>query len=129
VIGDATGEGVGKVWYTIPQETVAVSNTKDLGDFLVTADGITLYTYAKDTAGTGTCTADCAKNWPPFTVGAEDRLAAGTGITGKLATITRDDKSLQVTYNGMPLYFFAKDKVPGDATGQNVGNVWAVVKP
>jgi predicted lipoprotein with Yx(FWY)xxD motif len=128
-LGDATGEGVGKVWYTVVPETVAASNSKDLGDFLVSADGMTLYAYAKDTAGASTCSGDCAKNWPPLTVGADDRLAAGTGITGKLATIKRDDNSLQVTYNGIPLYFYAQDHVPGDATGQNVGNVWAVVKP
>jgi predicted lipoprotein with Yx(FWY)xxD motif len=90
---------------------------------------MTLYAYADDKAGASMCSGDCAKNWPPLTVGPEDRLAAGTGIMGKLATITRDDKSLQVTYNGVPLYFFAKDKVPGDATGQNVGNKWAVIKP
>ncbi len=128
-VGDANGEGTGNVWYTVVPETVVASNNKDLGDFLITADGMTLYAFAKDTAGTSTCTGDCAKNWPPFAVGANDRLAAGSGIKGKLATIKRDDNSLQVTYNGVPLYVFAKDMKPGDATGQNVGNVWAVVKP
>jgi predicted lipoprotein with Yx(FWY)xxD motif len=128
-IGDVTGEGVGNVWYTIPQETVGVSNTKDLGDFLVSDDGMTLYAYSEDKAGESMCTGDCAKNWPPFTVSSDDRLAADKGVMGKLATIKRDDNTLQVTYNGVPLYFFAKDKVPGDATGQNVGNKWAVVKP
>ncbi|MCC7445997.1 MAG: hypothetical protein IT324_01210 [Anaerolineae bacterium] len=126
--GDTLGEGVGKVWFTIAPETVAVSNNKDLGDFLTTTDGMTLYAFAKDTAGVSNCSGDCAKNWPPFTIGATDRVAAGA-LKGKLATIKRDDNSLQVTYNGMPLYLFAKDAKPGDATGQNVGNVWAVVKP
>ncbi len=128
-IGDATGENVGKVWFTVVPETVVSSNNKDLGDFLITADGMTVYTYAKDTAGTSTCTGDCAKAWPPYTLMPKDRLALGTGLKGKLDLIKRDDGTMQVTYNGMPLYLFAKDKVPGDATGQNVGNVWAVVKP
>jgi predicted lipoprotein with Yx(FWY)xxD motif len=48
-------------------------------------------------------------------------------VTGKLATITRDDGSLQVTYNGLPLYFFKNDKAPGDANGVYAG--WVAVKP
>ena len=128
-IGDATGENVGKVWFTIVPETVGTVTNKDLGDILVTADGMTLYTYAKDTKGVSNCTADCAKNWPPYTVMADDRLNASGASKDKLGTITRDDKSIQVTYDGMPLYLFAKDKAPGDTTGQNVGNAWLVVKP
>jgi len=129
-VGDALGEGVGKVWYTVVPETVGVSSSnKDLGDLLISYDGMTLYTYAKDTAGTSTCTGDCAKAWPPFTVLPGERLAASANAKGKLDTIKREDGSMQVTYNGMPLYVYAKDKAPGDATGQNVGNVWKVVKP
>jgi predicted lipoprotein with Yx(FWY)xxD motif len=128
-IGDATGEGVGDAWYTIVPETVGVSKNKDLGDILISYDGMTLYTYAKDSEGKSTCTGDCAKAWPPFNVLPDERLAASADVKGKLETIKREDGGLQVTYNGMPLYVYAKDKVPGDATGQNVGNVWAVVKP
>ncbi len=128
-LGDALGDGVGEVWATVVPETVGTANTKDLGDFLISFDGMTLYTYAKDTAGVSTCTGDCAKAWPPLTVYPNDRLAAATGVKGKLDTLKRDDGSLQVTYNGLPLYVFGKDKAPGDTTGQNVGNVWAVAKP
>ncbi|MHB8625663.1 MAG: hypothetical protein ACYDBJ_07025 [Aggregatilineales bacterium] len=128
-IGDTTGEAVAKVWYTVVPETMTTSNTSALGDFLVTYDGMTLYAFAKDTPGVDTCTGDCAKNWPAFTVGSADRLAAGTSLKGKLDTIKLDDGSLQVTYNGQPLYFFKNDHVPGDTNGQGVGKVWAVVKP
>lgn len=128
-LGDTTGEKVGDNWFTVVPETVGVVNNKDLGDLLVTYDGMTLYTYTKDTANTSTCKDDCAKNWPPLTVLPDTRLAAGTAVKGKLDTIKREDGGLQVTYNGMPLYVFAKDKVPGDATGQKVGDVWFVVKP
>jgi predicted lipoprotein with Yx(FWY)xxD motif len=34
-----------------------------------------------------------------------------------------------VTYNKMPLYYWVKDKKPGDATGQDVGKVWYVIDP
>ena len=49
------------------------------------------------------------------------------GVTGKLGTITRDDGTLQVTYNGKPLYYFKNDKAPGDANGIYTG--WEAVKP
>ncbi|MEP7287329.1 MAG: hypothetical protein ABI947_16355 [Chloroflexota bacterium] len=127
-IGDATGENVGKVWFTVVPETITTASNKDLGDLLTTTDGITLYASAKDAAGVSNCTGDCLKNWPAFTVGANDRLAAGS-LKGKLETLKRDDNTLQVTYNGAPLYFFAKDKAPGDVLGQAVGNGWSVIKP
>jgi predicted lipoprotein with Yx(FWY)xxD motif len=59
----------------------------------------------------------------------KDRISFPKAVTGKLETIKREDGKLQVTYNGMPLYLYAKDTKVGDATGNNVGNVWAVVKP
>ena len=45
----------------------------------------------------------------------------------KLGTTTRKDGTLQVTYNGWPLYYYEKDKAAGDVTGQDVGGVWFVV--
>lgn len=128
-LGDSTGENVGQVWFTVIVETVIVGNTKELGDFLVTPDGRTLYTFANDKPDTSTCTGDCLKAWPALTLAQDDRLALAPGLKGKLGTITRDDKSVQVTYNGLPLYLFKDDKVPGDTKGQNVGNVWVVAKP
>jgi predicted lipoprotein with Yx(FWY)xxD motif len=128
-IGDATGENVGKVWFTVAPEIVGTANTKELGDFLTTPDGMTLYMFTKDAADTSNCSGDCAKAWPPYTVDEGERIAGGA-LKGKLGTIKRADTGkLQVTYNGMPLYLYATDKVPGDVTGQNVGKVWLVVAP
>jgi len=36
---------------------------------------------------------------------------------------------MQVTYNGIPLYYYSKDTKPGDTTGEGVGGIWHVVKP
>ena len=44
-----------------------------------------------------------------------------------MGTITRDDGGTQVTYNGWPLYYYAPDVKPGDAKGQNSGDIWFVV--
>lgn len=61
--------------------------------------------------------------WPPLlTVGDP---AGDEGVSaGRLGTIQRDDGYNQVMYNGWPLYFFAPDDEPGDAKGQNSGDVW-----
>jgi hypothetical protein len=55
--------------------------------------------------------------------------AAAAGIEGELGIIERADGLRQVTYNGMPLYFFAQDAAPGDTNGQGRGENWFVVAP
>jgi predicted lipoprotein with Yx(FWY)xxD motif len=128
--GDATGEGAGERWFTLAPETLVISNTAELGDFLVAgAGGKTVYYFANDEAGVSNCSGQCIENWPAVTVGETTRLVGGVGVEGELGTITRDDGALQVTYNGMPLYFWKDDVAPGDTTGQGVGDVWFVVAP
>jgi predicted lipoprotein with Yx(FWY)xxD motif len=99
--------------------------------FLTGEGDMTLYTFTPDKSATGksVCNGDCATNWPPFTVDSKDELKAGSGVTGALDVITRDDGSMQATYNGMPLYYFAADKKAGDTTGQGVGGKWFVAAP
>ncbi len=128
-IGDTVGEAVGDVWWTVTPPTVAVSTSADFGDYLTDVSGLTLYTFANDSEGVSNCTGDCLANWPAFTVGANDRVVAPAAAMGTLDTLTRDDGSRQVTYNGMPLYYYADDKAAGDANGQGAGGVWYVVSP
>ena len=94
---------------------------------LVEGKGLTLYTFKNDTtAGKSACNGACATNWPPLVVGGTP--TKGTGVTGELGTITRDDGSKQVTYKGAPLYRFASDAAAGDAKGAAIAN-WAVALP
>jgi predicted lipoprotein with Yx(FWY)xxD motif len=110
--------------YAINAGTVAA-----LGTILTGERGRTLYTYARDTAGSSACTDSCATNWPPFTEGAGDTVTVGSGVTGTLSTITRADGSRQVTYRGSPLYYYAGDAAPGDVNGQGAGGVWYAAEP
>ena len=91
------------------------------GTLLVASSSkMTVYTFDKDVAGSGTsnCTGGCLANWPPLTVAAGDTPTGGAGVTGTLGTIVRTDNgATQVTYNGLPLYFFINDKAPGDTAG------------
>ena len=92
---------------------------------LVAANGMTLYTFDKDVAGSGksVCNGPCATNWPP--------LMASDGDKGRgdYSVITRDDGKKQWAFKGKPLYFWAKDSKPGDATGEGFNGVWRVAKP
>ena len=109
--------------------TVKVAEHPTLGKILVGSNGMTLYIFTKDTPGTSNCYGACAQNWPPLLVGEGETPTAGPGVPGALGVITRKDGSRQVTYNDMPLYFFAGDKQPGDANGQGVKGIWFVVHP
>ena len=105
---------------------VSLGQNDTLGSFLVDDKGMTLYLFTKDTPNTTVCYEKCAVAWPPLlTTGAP---VAGEGVDASLfGTTTRTDGTVQVTYNGWPLYYYEKDKAPGDVTGQDVGGVWYVV--
>ena len=94
------------------------------------SNGMTVYTFTKDTAGDGksTCSGACLVKWPALTVPAGTTPTGGSGVTGTLGTITRaDDGTLQVTYNGLPLYFYVGDKAAGDTNGQGLSSKWYVL--
>ena len=108
--------------------TVSLGKTDALGSFLTDDKGMTLYLFTKDTPNTSNCYDKCATAWPPLLT--NGKPAASDGVdASKLGTTTRKDGTTQVTYNGWPLYYYQKDKAPGDVTGQTVGDVWYVVSP
>ena len=109
-------------------KSVAVMVAKtSLGNILADGDGKILYMYTKDTKDTSACYDACATSWPPLLA---DKIDAKDGVDAKLIGYTkRTDGKMQVTYNGMPLYYWVKDVKPGDTTGQNVGGVWFVIAP
>lgn len=109
--------------------TVMFGGNADLGAFLVDASGMTLYIFAMDSPGVTNCYGDCAVNWPPLLVGEDETPTLAAGIPGRLGVVTRTDGARQVAYNGMPLYYWIRDRVPGDATGHLVGDVWFVAAP
>jgi predicted lipoprotein with Yx(FWY)xxD motif len=105
---------------TIGSQTILVAGS----------NGMTVYTFSSDAANSGksACSGGCLTKWPALTVAAGAAPTAGDGVTGAVGTITRsDDGTLQVTYNGLPLYFFQNDKAPGDTNGSYPN--WNLVKP
>lgn len=92
---------------------------------LVGANGMTLYTFDNDAAGSGksVCSGPCAANWPPLPA------AAGATASGAWSVVTRDDGGRQWAYKGKPLYFWARDQKPGDRTGDGFNKVWQLARP
>ncbi|GAB7009212.1 hypothetical protein [Halorubrum trueperi] len=109
--------------------TVQVRSNSEYGDILVGPDEMTLYMFDQDTQGNGVsaCYDGCADNWPPHTV--DDEPVAGEGVTADLRTFERETGERQVMAGGWPLYYFAPDEEPDDATGQGVNDVWWVLTP
>jgi predicted lipoprotein with Yx(FWY)xxD motif len=112
---------------------VQVSESAEFGQILVNAEGMALYALMNDTqnGGTSACADDCVSEWPPLTTDGDP--AAGEGVDESLlGTITRDDGTTQVTYNGWPLYLFAGDSTAGDTHGQGIEDefgLWLLVSP
>ncbi len=94
--------------------------TMEIGgqEVLTDANGMTLYTYDKDTAGASNCYDQCAVNWPPLFA------ADGAAAEGDFTIVERTDGTKMWAYDGMPLYLWVKDTKPGDTTGDGVGGVW-----
>ena len=101
--------------------TLELANDADLGDYVAGENGMALYVFLPDDGTGGSeCNDQCATNWPPLT----GAVAAGTGVTGELGEITRDDGTSQVTLGGWPLYYFIGDEAAGDVNGQGLQDVW-----
>jgi len=104
----------------------SVSKKDGVGAFLVDSVGQTLYVFKKDSPGQSACQGECIAKWPAY-------LAEGAPTGGlkpaDFGTITRADGKKQSTYKGLPLYYFAADKVPGETKGNGVKDVWSVATP
>ena len=88
-------------------------------------NGMTLYTFDRDTMGSGksACNGPCATNWPPLMATASD------SGSGDWTVVVRDDGSRQWAFRGKPVYYWVKDAKPGDRTGDGVNNVWRLARP
>ena len=92
---------------------------------LTGSNGMTLYTFDKDAAGSckSVCNGPCATNWPPLFA------MDGDTASGDYSIVARDDGKKQWAFKGKPLYFWIKDQKAGDKTGDGVNGVWRVAKP
>lgn len=116
---------------------IGIVNSSEYGPYLTDGQGRAIYLFEGDEQGgaegsaVSTCYEDCAKAWPPVTTTDRPRLV-GQVDESLVGTTERRDGTEQVTYNGWPLYHFAKDFGPRETTGQDIedfGAEWYLVTP
>ena len=115
---------VSTAWAAEPAKTMETS----LGLVWTDQNGMTLYTFDKDTKGAAmsACTDKCIENWPPF-LAAEGAMAEGEWTL--VDVVDKDGATKKMwAYDGWPLYLWVKDTKPGDVTGDMVGGVWHAAK-
>jgi len=110
---------------------IGIDSNATLGARLIGSNGKSLYVFAKDTpAGLTECVYMCEENWPPYIVATTSALKnVQAGVTGPVGVFVRSDKTLQVTYKGVPLYYSRLDLKPGTALGHGQSGLWSVAKP
>lgn len=97
----------------------------EFGQILADGEGNTLYVLLRDEQSESVCYDSCEATWPPL-----GEATAGPGANqGDLGRSERDDGTIQATYNGWPLYYYASDNEPGMVSGQGMGGVWYVIDP
>lgn len=103
---------------------LAQAPVKMAGGMLTNSDGMTLYTFDKDIAGSGksACNGPCAANWPPLMAQGNDQAA------GDYSIVLREDGTRQWAFKGKPLHQWSKDQKPGDKSGDGFNNLWHVAK-
>lgn len=115
-----------------PGSMIKLYNDASLGEVLTNANGVVLYVFAKDVAGNSACLDGCLDSWPIF-YASEAELDAGLE-SADFGTITHSNGSLQTTYKGWPLYYYApagdgEVEAAESTSGDGVGGVWFVAKP
>src|SRR5918996_4968932 len=117
--------------------TIQVKSAAQYGQYLADGFGRPLYLFKADTRGgegreaKSDCYDDCAKSWPPV-LSSDAPKATGPVQQNLLGTFARKDGSLQVTYNGWPLYRYVRDVGPDAVTGHDIedfGEEWYLVTP
>jgi predicted lipoprotein with Yx(FWY)xxD motif len=114
-------------------QTVAVAEVDGIGEVLVDASGMALYTADEEADGQVRCVDTCTSFWEPLAAG--DAAPTGAPGVGTLDVIERPDGTQQVTADGRPLYTFVQDS-PGSVTGDGFADdfgdqhlTWHAVRP
>ncbi|MGI0100877.1 MAG: COG4315 family predicted lipoprotein [Candidatus Micrarchaeaceae archaeon] len=107
--------------YTI---MIGYNSTAVHGYYLEDANGFTLYYFLSDTpySTNSTCYGECAGLWPAFY--ASNITVEPPLNVSSFNSIIRAGGSMQLTYNGYPLYTYSLDQEPEQVKGQGVLGKW-----
>lgn len=104
---------------------IGTYKTPEDGTLITGASNRTLYVFKPDEKSTtahrkqSTCYGACTAVWPPVIASGTPSVAGGASAS-LIGLTTRRDGTKQVTYNGMPLYYYAADTKAGQATGNHL---------
>lgn len=109
--------------YGAPSGRITVATKPPHGTYLVGPNGMSLYILAgtRGTNGAARCSGECLRVWPPLLGGAP---IVGRGIDPARLSVVPGAAGPQLAYAGWPLYYYTRDRVPGDTTGQHVTDAW-----
>jgi predicted lipoprotein with Yx(FWY)xxD motif len=100
------------------------------GAVLFDGDDQAIYYFEPERSSEPKCYGTCAEAWPPVLTDGEPE-ASGGARQRLLGTTARRDGSVQVTYDGHPLYYYANEG-PGELRCHNIfheGGLWLAVQP
>lgn len=128
VVNTLAATSTAEVSVPVTGETEIRASVSDShGPILVDGDGAPVYLFTNDTQNgdASACTdEECTTEWPPVTTTGSPVAGPGV-IQSLLGTITREDGTLQVTYNGWPLYYSAS----GTENEHAAEGIWFLVLP
>ena len=95
------------------------------GSYLVDGTGRALYILdgTRMTNGVHRCSGECLRVWPPLLATAGPPVASAGIDPARLATVPTL-AAPQAAYAGWPLYYYHRDQIAGDTTGQGVVDAW-----
>ncbi|MGC9214615.1 COG4315 family predicted lipoprotein [Athalassotoga sp.] len=104
--------------------TINVSYKTGIGNYLVDANGMTLYYLDGESTSTIKCNGMCLSFWPAFNV---KSIVVPSGLnSSNFQIFKRPDGSSQLSYEGKPLYYFIRDSYRGDVSGNNLKDPFGI---
>jgi predicted lipoprotein with Yx(FWY)xxD motif len=70
-----------------------------------------LYSHSGDSESVSNCTGKCSVVWPPDLSSGAPGLVGSSLSSSKVGKMTRSDGTVQLTYDGKPLYFYSAEGV------------------
>ncbi len=106
--------------------TFTTISVNDEGENLLSdTRGSTLYVFDLDqNSNVSKCNAACAEVWPPYLLAETEAVS----LEAPLGSIIRDNKKVQLTYNGRPVYTYAFDRGAAADAGDGIGGVWHYIE-
>lgn len=111
-----------------PVGTGVKTAASDFGVILFDSTGQAIYLFDKEKSAASACYDACAEAWPPVLTKGTPK-ALGAVKQSLLGTTNRTDGTIQVTYGGHPLYFYAHEG-KNEVKCHNIegfGGLWLVV--